>query len=194
MLTVAQLVVGAVSGLEQYDGKGFGYRLIVYPALMGCPLLLWWWRHRGSPVPWGALSLIWTAFLLDVSGNTLNLFDAVAWWDDLMHFVSWGLLCGGLGQLLVPHLRPPWLQVLLVTGLGALLAIGWELGEWWTFIRRGVELDTAYEDTLSDEALGTLGALVAALALAWRSRRADRSGHGSGFDAAGRTTAPSALR
>ena len=57
--------------------------------------------------------------------------------------------------------------VLAVTGLGAVLAIGWELGEWYTFIRHGTELDTAYEDTLGDLTLGTLGAFVAGLAL-WR--------------------------
>ena len=168
-LTVVQLAVGAFSALPQYDGKGFGYRLLAYPVLMAIPALAWWWTHRGEPVRWGAVALIWSPFLLDVTGNTLDLFDAVVRWDDLMHFVSWGLLCGGLGLLLVPHLWPAWQQVLLVTGLGALLAVGWELGEWWTFIRRGVELDGAYEDTLGDEALGTLGALLAGLALArWR--------------------------
>lgn len=169
-LTVVQLSVGAFSGLQQYDGKGFGYRLLVYPLLMAIPPLAWWWSHREQPMRWGAVALVWSPFVLDVTGNTLDLFDAVLWWDDLMHFVSWGLLCGGLGLFLVPHLRPVWLQVLLVTGLGALLAIGWELGEWWTFIRRGTELDGAYEDTLGDEALGTAGALLAGLALAFGGR------------------------
>ncbi len=174
--TVAQLAVGAFSGLQQYDGKGFGYRLIAYPALMAVPPLGWWWTHRDRAgprvaVPWVAVAFVWSPFLLDVTGNTLDLFDAVVWWDDLMHFVSWALLCGGLGLMIASHVRPAWLQVLLVTGLGALLALGWELGEWWTFIRRGVELDGAYQDTLADEALGTSGALIAGLALAWRTRR-----------------------
>ena len=64
-------------------------------------------------------------------------------------------------------------MVLLVTGLGAILAIGWELGEWWTFIRHGTELDTAYEDTLGDMSLGTLGALCAGVLLL-RQRRATK--------------------
>ncbi|CAB4703392.1 unannotated protein [freshwater metagenome] len=65
-----------------------------------------------------------------------------------------------------------WQVVVLVTGIGAILAIGWELGEWWTFIRHGTEIDTAYEDTLGDEALGTLGALVAGVLISRvRSRR-----------------------
>lgn len=39
-----------------------------------------------------------------------------------------------------------------------------------TFIRDGTELDTAYEDTLGDMALGMLGALIAGLLTAWRSQ------------------------
>ena len=54
----------------------------------------------------------------------------------------------------------------LLAGLGALIAVGWELGEYYTFIRQGTEIDTAYEDTLGDETLGTLGALVAGLVVA----------------------------
>lgn len=50
--------------------------------------------------------------------------------------------------------------------LGAVLAIGWELGEWFTFIRHGTEIETAYEDTLGDETLGTLGAVVAGFIVA----------------------------
>ena len=52
-----------------------------------------------------------------------------------------------------------------------MLALGWELGEWWTFIRHGTEIETAYEDTLGDMALGTLGALVAGFVVLWLDRR-----------------------
>ncbi len=105
-------------------------------------------------------------FLVDVTGNSFDLYDAVVWWDDLNHFANWVLLCTGLGLLLCARVRPAWAVVVLVTGLGAILAIGWELGEWCTFIRHGTELSTAYEDTLGDEALGTLGALVAGFLVA----------------------------
>ena len=93
-------------------------------------------------------------FLIDVTGNTLDLYDTVDWWDDANHFVNWLLLCGGIGLLLARRGPTALGAGLLVTGLGALLAIGWELGEWYTFIRHGTELDTAYQDTLGDEALG----------------------------------------
>jgi hypothetical protein len=103
-------------------------------------------------------------FLVDVTGNTFDLYDNLWWWDDANHFVNWLLLSGGLGLLIARlDVRPRWLLLVAITGLGAVLAIGWELGEWYTFIRHGTELDTAYEDTLGDETLGTLGAFVAGL-------------------------------
>ncbi len=173
--TTLQLAVATfVPGLDQFEGKAFGARLVAYPALMLVTPALWWaLRHRhGSPtssVPWPAFALIMTPFLIDVTGNTLNLYDSVVWWDDANHFVNWALLCAGLGLLIVRGpLLPRWWLVLTITGLGALLAVSWELAEWYMFIRHGTELDTAYTDTLGDEALGCLGGLVGAILVAWR--------------------------
>ncbi len=173
--TVGQLAVATfVPGIERFEGKAFGARLVAYPLLMLLVPALWWLRHRRGrdtpDVPWGAFTLVMAPFLIDVTGNSLDLYDAVVWWDDANHFVNWALLCGGIGLLLAERLRPRWVLIVAVTGIGALLAIGWELGEWLTFIRHGTEIDTAYEDTLGDEALGTAGALLAALVLAARRR------------------------
>jgi hypothetical protein len=160
--TLVQLVVAAfVPGLPQFEGKGFGARLALYPVMMLLVPALWRWHGPRAAAPWAGFALVMTPFLIDVTGNTLDLYDSVTWWDDANHFVNWVLLCGGLGLLLLHEIHVPWARVLLVTGLGAVLAIGWELGEWYTFIRHGTELDTAYEDTLFDMALGTLGSLVA---------------------------------
>lgn len=171
--TVAQLAVATfIPGLDQFEGKAFGARLIAYPLMMLATPAVWWLvrRRRGStPMPWFGFALIMAPFLVDVTGNTLDLYDSVVWWDDANHFVNWVLLCSGFGLLILRGgVRPRWALVLAVTGLGAVLAIGWELGEWYAFIRHGTELDTAYEDTLGDEALGTLGGLVGALVVAWR--------------------------
>ncbi len=169
--TVVQLAIGAlVPGLQQFEGKAFGARLIAYPLMM---LLVpgWWWlvhRSRRAPVPWGAFALVMAPFLIDVTGNTMDLYDRVWWWDDANHLVNWMLLCAGIGLLVATGLPRAWQQVVLVTGIGAALAIGWELGEWYTFIRHGTELETAYTDTLGDEALGTVGGLLAGL---WVARR-----------------------
>ncbi|MDR7086626.1 hypothetical protein J2X11_001465 [Aeromicrobium panaciterrae] len=172
-LTVIQLVVGAFGGFDQFEGKGFGYRLIVYPILMLIVPFIWWRKSKSADLPWGAFALIMSPFLVDVTGNTLDLYDSVDWWDNANHFFNWTLLLWGCGLLLrLIWTGPTWALVLTITGLGAILAVGWEIGEWYTFIRRGTELDGAYEDTLSDELLGTLGALVAAL-IVGRRRKAD---------------------
>ncbi len=178
VLTVGQLAVATfVPGLPQFEGKAFGSRLIAYPLLMAAPVAVWWLvaRRRGSrlPLPWAAFAFVAAPFLVDVTGNTLDLYDAVVWWDDANHFANWLLLGLGVGLMLVrADVRPAWVLGTAVLGIGAVLAIGWELAEWWTFIRHGTELDTAYTDTLGDEALGTLGAAVAGVVLAARSRRA----------------------
>lgn len=176
-LTVGQLAVATyVPGLPQFEGKAFGARLLFYPMLMavvpvGCWLLR---RHRGGvkPLPWAACAFVMAPFLVDVSGNTFNLYDTVDHWDDVNHFGNWLLLCTGLGLLVAASYDARrWLLVVSVTGIGAMLAIAWELGEWYTFIRHGTELDTAYEDTLGDETLGTLGAFMASLLVAWLAGR-----------------------
>jgi hypothetical protein len=178
--TVGQLLIATfATGWDQFSGKAFGARLVAYPVLMLAAPTVWWSLHRRSSlgqqrdVPWGAFALVMLPFLLDVTGNTLDLYDTVAWWDDLNHLVNWFFLSAGLGLLVAARLGPPWAVLLLVTGLGALLAIGWELGEWYTFIRHGTELDTAYTDTLGDEALGTVGALLAGAVVARRTTRPD---------------------
>lgn len=175
LLTVAQLAVAEWwPGIERFADKAFGARLVAYPALMLLAPVLWWFFvKRTEPrarAPHGAFSLIMLGFLVDVTGNSADLYDTVVWWDDANHFVNWFFLLTGIGLIVGRSVRPDWALVLLVTGLGAVLAIGWELGEWYTFIRHGTELDTAYEDTLGDETLGTLGALCAGLVVA-RVRR-----------------------
>jgi hypothetical protein len=137
---------------------------------------IWWLavkrRHPDAEPPYVAFALIMLGFLVDTTGNSLDLYDSLVWWDDLNHFTNWFFLLSGIGLIIATDLKPRWAQLLLVTGLGCLLALGWELGEWYTFIRHGTELDTAYEDTLGDLTLGTLGSLTAALVLLrWRRTR-----------------------
>jgi hypothetical protein len=165
VLTIGQLAVAEWVPLDRFADKAFGARLVAYPLMMLLVPALWWAlvkrRSPEEPAPYGAFSLIMLGFLVDVTGNSLDLYDSLTWWDDMNHFVNWVFLLTGIGLIIGRSVQPTWALVVMVAGLGAVLAIGWELGEWWTFIRHGTELDTAYEDTLGDETLGTLGATVA---------------------------------
>lgn len=179
LVTVAELAAAAwVPGVDQLEGKGWPLRLLLYPTLMLAAPAVWWLtigrRQPDVPTPYAAFVLMMLPFWSDTTANWLDLFRSVAWWDDLSHFGHWLLLCSGLGLLLDPYVRPRWVVVPLVAGIGALLALGWELGEWWTFIRHGREADGAYQDTLGDLTLGSLGALLAALLVAALRTRSTR--------------------
>lgn len=167
VLTIGQLAVAEWVPLDRFADKAFGARLVAYPVMMLVAPAAWWLatrRREPRPAPpYGAFSLIMLGFLVDVTGNSLDLYDSVTWWDDMNHFVNWLFLLSGIGLVIAGPVRPGWARVLMIAGLGAMLAIGWELGEWYTFIRHGTELDTAYEDTLGDLTLGTSGAVLAGL-------------------------------
>jgi hypothetical protein len=183
LATVVQLFIATfvATDLPQFEGKGFAARLIAYPLVMLAVPIVWIAvaRRRGdrSRLPWMGFALIMAPFLIDVTGNTLNLYDTVVWWDDANHFVNWLLLCGGIGILLLRSaITPPWALGLLIAGIGALLAIGWEVAEWYSFIRHGTELETAYTDTLGDEVLGSLGGCVAGVLVAIHAARTKPGG------------------
>jgi hypothetical protein len=171
VLTVAQLAVATfVPGIDRFADKAFGARLAAYPVLMLLVPAIWWLavgrRRRDEEPPYVAFALVMLGFLVDTTGNSFDLYDTITWWDDMNHFVNWFFLLSGIGLIIARDVTPRWAQLLLVTGLGCLLALGWELAEWYTFIRHGTELDTAYEDTLGDMTLGSSGAFLASLLVA----------------------------
>ncbi len=183
LATTGQLVVASVAtDLPQFAGKAFVARLVAYPLLMLAVPAAWWWRGRrgatrraaGTRPPWDGFALIMAPFLVDVTGNSLDLYDRVTWWDDANHFVNWFLLCLGLALVMgVRVVAPSWARAAVVVGGGAVLALAWEVGEWVSFIRGGTELATAYQDTLGDMVLGTCGAGLAAVVLARRRSATD---------------------
>lgn len=162
-MLVGLLAFGAFSGLEQFEGKAFGWRLVFYPLAAVVVPLGWWLAGRPPPYPYALDILLVAPFLVDVIGNALDLYDSISWWDDLNHFVNWGLLCLAVGQLVLRFGLPRFAMFVMIVGVGATAAILWELAEYVAFIRNSDELDTAYTDTLGDMMLGLAGATVAAL-------------------------------
>jgi hypothetical protein len=170
---VGLLAFGAFSGLEQFDGKAFGWRLLGYPIAAIVVPVGWWLAGRPRPYPYAVDILFVSPFLIDVIGNVLDLYDTIAWWDDLNHLVNWALLSLAVGQLLLRFRLPRFETFVIIVGVGAVAAILWELGEYVAFIRNSTELETAYKDTLGDMMLGLTGAALAGLASAtvlWKPR------------------------
>ncbi len=165
-LYVVLVAYGAFSGGEQFEGKGFGWRLGGAAVIVLIVPAVWALAGRHAPFPYAADALLTAPWLVDVLGNVFDLYDTVSWWDDGNHFVNWALLSGGVGLLVLRARLAPLVSAALVVGIGAFLAIVWELGEYVVFIHDNEdELATAYRDTLGDELLGTCGALLAGVIL-----------------------------
>jgi hypothetical protein len=162
--------------LPQFAGKAVTARAIFYPlAALVVPIACYVIRRR-RPVsyPYALDTLIVLPFLIDTAGNAANLYDTISWWDDLNHFVNWGILVAGFTQFLL-RLQLGRLNIAaLAVGFGAVTAVLWEFLEYYTFIRHSSELRTAYTDTLGDLALGLAGSTVAAVVSVALARRTIR--------------------
>ena len=152
-----------VPGFGNMDGKGLVPRAIGYPVAACAIPFGWftWWRQRAS-VPWAADFLVTVACFSDFFGNVMTLYDSVASFDNVVHFVNTGLLTAAI-ILLTMH-RSTSLGAVLERGLafGVSAALVWEIAEYFAFLRWSPERLGAYADTLSDMSLGALGSLLAA--------------------------------
>ena len=168
---IGLLIFGAFSGLQQFEGKGYVWRLITYPIAALVVPVVWTALRRKPAYPYPVDLLLTLPFLIDTAGNALDLYDTIEWWDDANHFVNWMLVSGAVGALAWRNHIPRWETMAFVIGFGATAAILWEVGEYFAFIRHSEELATAYSDTLGDMALGLAGSAVAALIAALIPRR-----------------------
>ena len=168
---ICLLLFGAFSGLQQFEGKGFLWRLATYPIAALVIPLIWALRGHRPAYPYATDILLTLPFLIDTTGNALDLYDTIEWWDDANHLVNWALLSGAIGALVRRTPAGAWETWALVVGFGAVTAILWEIAEYFAFIRNSPELATAYSDTLGDLSLGLAGSCLAGLAAALAPRR-----------------------
>ena len=157
----------AFPDLEQYQGKGTGWRILLYPLSALLVPLVWWAlgeRRRRWRYPHLIDLCVIAPFLIDTAGNTANLYDTVVWWDDVMHFVTWvpWVVAFGLALRYVDGLAR-WTVFGLTVGFGAVTHIVWELMEYVAFIRSNPdELEGAYRDTMGDLTLSLAGSITGA--------------------------------
>ena len=167
---IALLAFGAFSGLQQFEGKAFFWRLVTYPVGAFAVPVVWALCARRSRYPAVSDVLLTLPFLIDTAGNALDLYDTVVWWDDANHVVNWGLLSGAIAALAVRNRMGVLESLAVVLAFGSVTAILWEIAEYFAFIRVSDELATAYADTLGDLGLGLTGSIVAAVAASWLCR------------------------
>ena len=160
--------------LGHMQDKAAGVRAVAYPLLAFTVPVIWYffWRERAS-FPWVADLLVTITCFTDTLGNRMNLYDTIVWFDDWMHLMNTGLLTAAV-LLLTMH-RTAGLGAILERSLafGVTAAVGWEIAEYFAFISKSSERRSAYTDTLGDLALGSFGAVLAAVALRglWRRGR-----------------------
>ncbi|MDE2929392.1 MAG: hypothetical protein OXQ27_00525 [Chloroflexota bacterium] len=163
---ITLLAFGAFSGLQQFEGKAFIWRLATYPIAAFVVPVIWAVRARDTAYPFATDILLTLPFLIDTAGNAADFYDTIVWWDDVNHLVNWALLSGAVGALSWRNQMPKGRTLAYVVGFGAVTAILWEIAEYFAFIRFSEELATAYVDTLGDMTLGLTGSVIAGLAAA----------------------------
>lgn len=107
--------------------------------------------------------------------NVLDLYTGIPWWDLVVHFVCTGVMAVLLYLVLsflaitpspgTPAFTLP-TTVVLTTALGLALSALWEMVEWLGETLITDEIYVTYDDTISDMAIGGVGALVAGTILA----------------------------
>ncbi len=146
------------------EGKAPVARAVIYPMFAFVVPAMWgiWWRKK-RPYPWAADLLVTLACFSDILGNRLDLYDAVTWFDDWMHFMDTGVVSAAIVILTLDHTAGRRAVVERAIAAGVTASLAWELFEYVSFVTRSVELSWAYADTLGDLTLGWAGSVVAAL-------------------------------
>jgi hypothetical protein len=184
VLLAALLVTGALfPDLGGFEGKGMGFRLPIFltPALI-VPIahII---RRRGDEsirYPWALDAGLTLPFLLDTAGNALGFYDNIDRTDDVLHFVNWLVLVGGITAAIgraatrSSPTTPRWLIVVAAGGIGAAAIIGWEIAEYLVMQAGVAGLSLTYGDTLFDLVLSTSGGFAGAAIVSARAPVARR--------------------
>jgi hypothetical protein len=154
-------VVVAIAGWPPLDVAVFALALLglVVPRFLGV--------RPEVDIAFGVVVLVaaWSALL--------ELYDAMEYWDFVVHFVLNGLVAAVLYILavrldMVPDPSRTAVRtgaiIALTTAFGLAAAVFWEMAEWvgFTFVDKSIFVD--YDDTIADFAAGALGSLTAGLA------------------------------
>ena len=162
-LVLALAITIAFPNWEQFAGKGMAFRAPFYALPMGIVPLVWRLRGSHGTYPWLVDILVFAPFLVDTLGNVFNFYNNYDRTDDVLHFLNWVLLMGGItvgfGRTKLSKLNA-WA---LGWGFGGLAIIWWEVAEFIVQKLGTSGLALTYEDTIGDLVLSSTGGAIGAL-------------------------------
>lgn len=166
-LVVALIITIAFPSWEQFEGKGMAFRAPFY--LLPVAIVPLVWRFRGShpPYPYLVDALAVAPFLVDTLGNVFNFYNNYNSTDDVLHFLNWVLLMGGITLALARTGLGKLNAWTLGWGLGALAIIWWEAAEFLVQELGTAGLSLTYEDTIGDLLLSSTGGAVGSALAIW---------------------------
>lgn len=162
VLLVLLLVIAADPAWGNLEGKAPLARALLYPLIALVVPVLHLVRGREGAYPWLPDLLLTLPGFSDLLGNRLDLYDAVPWFDDAMHFAMTGMIAAAVVLLVVPTGSALTL-VGCAVAFGVTAALAWEGWEYLAFVTTSAEARTAYADTLGDLVLGWAGSVCGGL-------------------------------
>ncbi|MFC1556213.1 hypothetical protein ACFL67_03935 [candidate division KSB1 bacterium] len=157
----------------QFQGKAMGARLVMYPTAGFVVPLIWLCMRRRAKYPHLVDILVVLPFVIDSSGNALNLYNTTAHFDRFAHCFNWISLTAAFGSA-VSVLRITRLNAAsLAVGFGAVTHILWEISEYIIMNLGSIGLQLTYVDTLEDLILSFLGTVIGAILVVtifWRGK------------------------
>jgi len=150
---------------EHLEGKGMVFRAPFFLAsAVVIPIIA---KVKGwKEYPYDADIFVVMPFLLDTFGNMFYLFDAVWFYDDLIHCINWIFLVLAYHSFRFRKINDTRDALLLGMGFGALSIIAWELMEWLISVD-GLgtvgNLSLSYVDTVGDLFTSTVGGIIGSI-------------------------------
>jgi len=186
-LALLGLVLHAIflNELTQYRQKAFGIRIVSYPIVASLSFIIYYLFLKRKKVAYPIIAdlCLTLVVLADFAGNTLNLYDSISWWDDVMHFlisIPWVIVAG---LILRKYIKNKHVIFGLVVGYGSVTHVLWEVFEYLSFVRsNSVESITAYKDTIGDLVMSLGGSIVGAVIVAYLVREKAKKAKMTRFD------------
>jgi hypothetical protein len=160
----------AFPDLPQFEGKGMAFRAPFYLLPMAVVPVVWRLRGRPAPYPHLVDALVVSPFLVDTLGNALNFYETFSATDDVLHFLNWVLLVGGITLALLRTYLTPLAIWTMASGIGGLAIIWWEAAEWLVQELGTAGLGLTYGDTIGDLLLSSTGGVVGSALALWLGR------------------------